>query len=53
MVGYPQQAKKGLKEIAEMYQTWDLSIVTITHALSARVHSYELLANACGLTPVE
>ena len=51
--GEPQQVRQGLEEIAEMYQTLDLSIVTITHALSDRVHSYELLADACGLTPPE
>ncbi len=50
--GDPHQVKKGLEEIAEMYQTWDLSVVTITHALDDRVHSYELLAEACELTPV-
>ncbi|SVD54783.1 uncharacterized protein METZ01_LOCUS407637 [marine metagenome] len=51
--GEPQQVKQGLEGIAEMYQTLDLSIVTITHALSDRVHSYKLLADACGLTPPE
>ena len=51
--GDPEQVKKGLEEIAEMYGTWDLSVVTITHALAARVHSYELLAEVCGLTPPE
>ena len=51
--GDPEQVKKGLEEIAEMYGTWDLSVVTITHALADRVHSYELLAEVCGLTPPE
>ena len=51
--GDPQQVKEGLEEISEMYQTPDLSVVTITHALADRVHSYELLADACGLEPVE
>ena len=51
--GDPEQVKKGLEEIAEMYGTWDLSIVTITHALADRVHSYKLLAEVCGLTPPE
>ena len=53
MDGDPQQVKEGLEEIAEMYQTWDLSIVTITHSLADRVHTYELLADVCGLTPPE
>ena len=51
--GDPEQVKKGLEEIAEMYGTWDLCVVTITHALADRVHSYELLAEVCGLTPPE
>ena len=51
--GDPEQVKKGLEEIAEMYGTWDLSVVTITHALADRVHSYKLLAEVCGLTPPE
>jgi len=49
--GEPQQVKEGLEQIAEMYQTPDLSVVTITHGLADRVHSYELLAEVCGLTP--
>ena len=49
--GDPQQVKVGLEEIAEMYQTPDLSVVTITHGLADRVRSYELVAEVCGLTP--
>ena len=41
------------EEIAEMYQTPDLSVVTITHGLAERVHSYKLIAEACELTPSE
>jgi len=51
--GDPEQVKVGLDRIAEMYQTPDLSVVTITHSLADRVHSYELVAEACGLTPPE
>ena len=51
--GDPQQVKAGLENIAEMYQTPDLSVVTIIHSLAARVRSYELLAEVCGLTPPE
>ena len=51
--GDPQQVKAGLEGIAELYQTHDLSVVTITHALADRVHSYALVAKACGLTPLE
>ena len=50
--GDPQQVKVGLEEIAEMYQTPDLSVVTITHGLADRVRSYELVAEVCGLTPL-
>ena len=51
--GDPEQVKKGLEEIAEMYGTWDLSIVTISNGVADRVHSYKLLAEVCGLTPPE
>ena len=50
--GEPAQVKAGLERISEMYQTPDLSVVTITHGLADRVRSYELLADVCGLTPV-
>ena len=45
--------KEGLEKISEMYQTPDLSVVTITYGLAERVHSYELLAEVCGLTPLD
>jgi len=51
--GDPRQVKAGLEKTAEMYQTPDLSVVTITHGLAERVRSYELVAEACGLTPPE
>ena len=51
--GDPQQVKEGMERISEMYQTPDLSVVTITHGLAERVHSYELVAEICGLTPPE
>ena len=50
--GDPQQVKEGLERIAEMYQTPDLSVVTITHGLAERVHSYELVAEVCGLIAI-
>jgi alkanesulfonate monooxygenase SsuD/methylene tetrahydromethanopterin reductase-like flavin-dependent oxidoreductase (luciferase family) len=46
--GDPQQVKEQLGDIAEMYQTNDLSIVTITHDYADRKRSYELVADACG-----
>ncbi len=51
--GDPQQVKARLDEIAEMYQTDDLSIVTICHDYDDRRRSYELLAGACGYLDTE
>ncbi len=48
--GDPDQVKERLEAIAESYQTPDLSIVTICHDFQDRVRSYELLAEACGLS---
>ena len=48
--GDPQQVKEGLEEIAEMYQTPDLSIVTSCHLYTDRLRSYQLVAEACGLS---
>jgi luciferase family oxidoreductase group 1 len=47
--GNPQQVKVKLEELAERYQTTDLTIVTICHGFAERVRSYELLAEACEL----
>ena len=47
--GDPQQVKEKLERVAEIYQTGDLSVVTICHDFADRVHSYELVAEACGL----
>ena len=46
-----EHVKQRLENIAEMYQTWDLSVVTICHNFKDRVHSYELVAEACGIKP--
>jgi luciferase family oxidoreductase group 1 len=45
--GNPQQVKAKLEAIAELYQTTDLSIVTICYDFAARVRSYELVAEVC------
>jgi luciferase family oxidoreductase group 1 len=50
--GDPHQVKERLEELAETYQTPDLSIVTICYNFADRVRSYELVAKACGLNPV-
>ncbi len=47
--GDPQQVKEKLEQLAEIYQTPDLSVVTICHAFEDRVRSYELVAEACGI----
>jgi luciferase family oxidoreductase group 1 len=47
--GDPQQVKAKLEAIANLYQTTDLTIVTICHGFAERVRSYELLAEVCEL----
>ncbi|MCZ6875820.1 MAG: hypothetical protein O7G88_20200, partial [bacterium] len=47
--GDPQQVKQGLDSISQTYQTCDLSVVTICYDFDARVRSYELIAEVCGL----
>jgi luciferase family oxidoreductase group 1 len=47
--GDPQQVKERLEELSELYQTPDLSIVTICHGFDDRVRSYQLVAQACGI----
>ena len=50
--GDPQQVKEKLEKIAEVYETGDLSVVTICHDFADRVRSYELVAEVCGLAPM-
>jgi luciferase family oxidoreductase group 1 len=47
--GNPQQVKDKLEDLADLYQTTDLTIVTICHGFAERVRSYELLAEVCEL----
>lgn len=47
--GDPQQVKEKLEALAQLFQTDDLSIVTICYAFADRVRSYELVAEACGI----
>jgi luciferase family oxidoreductase group 1 len=49
--GDPQQVLAKLEAIAELYQTDDLSIVTICYNFADRIRSYELVAEACGISP--
>ena len=48
--GTPDRVRAGLDEIAERFATRDLGIVTICYDFAARVHSYELVAEVCGLS---
>ena len=45
--GNPQQVRAKLEAIAHLYQTSDLSVVTICHGFAERVRSYELVAEVC------
>lgn len=47
--GDPQQVRDKLEAVSELYQTTDISIVTICYNFEDRVRSYELVAEACGL----
>jgi luciferase family oxidoreductase group 1 len=47
--GNPQQVKAKLEDLADLYQTTDLTIVTICHGFAERIRSYELLAEVCEL----
>lgn len=48
--GAPEQVTARLGEIARAYGVDELVIVTICHAFAARLRSYELLAEAFGIT---
>ena len=47
--GNSQQVKEKLEKISEIYETDDLSVVTICHDFADRVRSYELVAEVCGI----
>ena len=50
VVGSPATVRAGLEEVAERYGAEELIVVTITHDHRARRRSYELVAEAFGLT---
>ena len=50
VVGDPASVRTELEELAALYRTGDLGVVTICYDFQARVLSYELLARECGLT---
>lgn len=49
IAGDPAQVKARLQRLAEGYGAEELVVVTITHDVAARLHSYELLAEAFDL----
>jgi luciferase family oxidoreductase group 1 len=49
--GDPAQVKAKLLALGELYGVDEFVVVTITYDFAARVRSYELLAEAFGLTP--
>ena len=49
--GTPSQVKAGLEAIADQFGTADLGVVTICYDFEARVRSYALVAEVCGLEP--
>lgn len=44
VVGNPQEVRRQLEQLQELYKADELMIVTITHSYEARVKSYKLLA---------
>jgi luciferase family oxidoreductase group 1 len=50
-LGPPEVVKAGLESIAQEYGAEEVMVVTITHSHQARRHSYELIADAFGLSP--
>jgi luciferase family oxidoreductase group 1 len=49
-IGTPEELRAELEELAERYGVDELVVLTICHDHAARVRSYELLADAFGLT---
>ena len=49
LVGTPDTVKKAIEDLADRCGVDELMVVTITHDFSARLRSYELLADAFGL----
>jgi luciferase family oxidoreductase group 1 len=49
IIGDAQTVKRGLEDVAREYGAHEVMVVTITHDHAARVHSYELIADAFAL----
>lgn len=50
VIGDPAQVCAGLEAVVAEYQADELVVVTITHDHAARLHSYELIAEAFELS---
>jgi luciferase family oxidoreductase group 1 len=50
IVGDASAVKSGLEAVAREYGAEEVMVVTVTHDHAARVHSYELIAQAFGLS---
>jgi luciferase family oxidoreductase group 1 len=51
VIGSPETVRAGLERVVAEYGADELLLLTITHDHAARRRSYELVAEACGLTP--
>ena len=49
--GTPDEVRRGLEAVASDFATDDLGVVTICYDFAARVRSYELVAEVCGIAP--
>ncbi|UFJ40983.1 LLM class flavin-dependent oxidoreductase [Brevibacillus humidisoli] len=49
IVGSTEQVKQKIEALCAAYNTTECMVVTITHDFAARLHSYQLLAEAFGL----
>lgn len=50
ILGDPEQVAQGIRDVARDYGAGEVIVVTITHDHDARMRSYELVAEALGLT---
>jgi luciferase family oxidoreductase group 1 len=53
IIGGPARVRQRIEEYAHLYGVDEVVVVTITHDHKARIHSYELLAEAFDLRPAE
>jgi luciferase family oxidoreductase group 1 len=51
IIGSPEEVRAGVEGLARQYGADEVIVVTITHDHSARLRSYELLAEVFGLEP--